>query len=388
MTSAPISGLSSDAFSSLFQAVGGLRNRRAVAAMLGCLFSGVLLSGLLSLAGAAVGFIGPLLAALLFLVALATGVNAAGLLLMDQARGVPLRSLPDAIVYGLTCIPKLIVLGLALLAVAVLVFIALALVFMVCKIPYLGALLFVVAFPLSVLIAGITVCGLLLCLVLALPAIWEGSGISRAIAQTLTIARTRLIEALLLLAVVGLLCMFVGFIVFGVLGVGMLPTLGLSTTIVGGVGEAMPSVMGVISGFGGGYAVAGGIGAGLLWALAVTLVAQVYLLGLNLVYLRVTEGLDADAAEAALRSRLDDAKRRTAELAAKSSAPRTPAPPPDDETTRFAATAPAVVPSATLPGIAPPAAMPPSPVATACPQCQAACSSEDLFCGVCGHRLQ
>jgi hypothetical protein len=65
---------------------------------------------------------------------------------------------------------------------------------------------------------------------------------------------------------------------------------------------------------GGGHAVAGAIGAALLWAVAASLVGQVYLLGLSLVYLRVTEGLDLSASEAALRATFDDAKRRTAEL--------------------------------------------------------------------------
>ena len=40
-------GLSGHAFSSLFQAVTGLRNRRALVAMLGCMFVGVIVGGLL-----------------------------------------------------------------------------------------------------------------------------------------------------------------------------------------------------------------------------------------------------------------------------------------------------------------------------------------------------
>ena len=42
-----ISGLSPDALSSMFQAIGGLRNVRATVAMLSCLFAGALLAGLL-----------------------------------------------------------------------------------------------------------------------------------------------------------------------------------------------------------------------------------------------------------------------------------------------------------------------------------------------------
>ena len=40
--STAIGGLSPDAFSSMFQAISGLRNRRALIAMVGCMFAGVL----------------------------------------------------------------------------------------------------------------------------------------------------------------------------------------------------------------------------------------------------------------------------------------------------------------------------------------------------------
>ena len=325
-----VAGLSPGAFASLFQAVDGLRNRRALVAMLGCMVVGVLVAGLFSLMAARLGFFVAFLGGLFLFVAAATGINAAGVLLMDQARSVPPRPLVDALVYGLMCIPKFIALGLALLLVAIAVFIALAIVYLVCKIPVLGPLLFVAVFPLSVVIAGLTLCGLVLCMFLALPAIWEGDTIMRAIAQTLAIARSRLVETILLLAVVGLLAGVVGFIVFSVLFTGLMPTIGLSASVLGG--DGMYSMLGMmrhgstdfggVDGSGGGaaaagYAVAAGIGAGLLWALAGSLVSLVYLLGLNLVYLRVTEGLDVGATEAAMKARLDDAKRQAADLGQK-----------------------------------------------------------------------
>ncbi len=437
----PISGLSPDAFSSLFQAIGGLRNRRALLAMVGCLFAGVLVAGVLTALAGRMG--GAFLGALLMFVAGATGVNAAGVLLMDQAKGVPLRSVSDAIVYGLMCIPKFIALGIVLLLVVLAVFIVLALVFVVCKIPFLGPLMFVVVFPISVVIAGLTLWGLALCLFLALPAVWEGAGIMHALAQALAIARSRLVEALLLMAVVGVLSMIVGFIVFGVLGTGLAPTMAMSASIVGGGMGGLQSLMGMAQGYGmegsggAGYAIAGAIGGGLLWALALSLVSLVYLLGLNLVYLRVTEGLDTAAAEAAMKSGFDDAKRRATELSqkAKEAAERArdqasaaiapkpptevppeyspaappayspppvvtpPAPPP-------AATSVAPVAAASLPTIivppspapappAPPSFSPtlppviePPPVRLACPQCLSAVTADDQFCGVCGYKLK
>jgi hypothetical protein len=309
-------GISGQAFASLFQAVHGLRNRAAVIAMLGCTFVGVIVAALLMSMAGSLGFLAALLAFIVWVVAIGTGVNAAGLLQMDDARGISPRSLTDALVHGLMCIPKLIVLGLALVAVEIAVFIALALLLVICKIPFLGPLLFVIVFPLSVVVAGVTVTGLFICLVLSLPAIWQGAGITRALAQTLAIVKSRLVEAVLLLFFLGFLCFAVAMILFGILGAGLLPTMGMSVGIVGFGGFGMESMMAMSQGASG-HAIAGAIGAVLLWAIAASLVGQVYLLGLSLVYLRVTEGLDLTASEASLRATFDEAKRRTAELGEK-----------------------------------------------------------------------
>jgi hypothetical protein len=379
--STPIGGLSPDAFASMFQAINGLRNRRALIAMVGCLFAGVLLFGLFAVLAARLGVLMGVLGGLCLFVGGATGINAAGVLLMDQARGVPSRKLGDAIVHGLTCIPKFILLGLALFAVALAVFIAVAIVYLVCKIPVLGPILFVLVFPLSVVVCGLTVCSLFLCVFLALPAIWEGATITRAIAQALAIARNRLVESMLLMAVVWVLSAGVGVIVFGVLFTGLMPSVGMTAGILGG--EGFSSMMGMmrqrgefgdmggVAPGGAGYALAAGIGGGLLWALAGSLLSLVNLLGLNLVYLRVTEGLDSGAAQAALKVK---------EAAAPTPAPPH-APPP------FSPAPPAAQP---LKPREPPidATIPAMRKLLACPQCSAAVGRDDIYCGVCGHRLK
>ena len=403
----PIGGLSPDAFSSMFQAINGLRNRRALLAIVGCMFVGVLAFGLFAFLAARVGFLMGLLGALSLFIASATGVNAAGVLLMDQAKGLPSRRLGDAIVYGLLCIPKFILLGLALFAVSLVVFIGLALVYFVCKIPVLGTVLLVVVFPLSVVISGLTLCGLFLCMALALPAIWEGASITRAIAQAFAIARSRLVEAMLLLAVVWVLSLVVAFIVFGVLFTGLMPMLGMSASILGG--DGMGGMLGMLrhrgdfgdAGGGAGQLMAQGIGGGLLWALAGSLLSLVNLMGLNLVYLRVTEGLDSGAAEAALKARLDDAKRQAADLGqkAKDAAERA------REQARSSATAAQASAAAAASAPAAPSPAPSAPPTTtadapadpttvliakalACPQCLSAVARDDAFCGVCGHKLK
>ena len=191
---------------------------------------------------------------------------------MDHARGISPRSTVDALVHGLMCIPKLIVLGILLFLVELAVFLVIAILLFICKIPFLGPVLFIVVFPVSVVVAGITVLGLVLCMLLSLPAIWQGATIMRALSQTLAIARSRIVEAILLLAVVWLLAFVVALIVFGVLFSGLLPTLGISASIVGfgGLGSMMGGMggMGGMSGMGGmggggvGHAIAGGLGLG------------------------------------------------------------------------------------------------------------------------------
>ncbi len=333
-------------YAGLFQAVTGLRNGRAILAMLACAVSGVLVAGAAMASSGVLGFLGPLLAALVWVVAIGTGVNAAGMLQMDAARGLSPRSLVDALVGGLMCIPKVIVLVLAVIAAEIVLFIALALVLFICKIPALGPLLYTVVFPLAVVIAGITLTALFLGVVLSVPAIWQGATIGRALAQTFAILKSRLVEVVLLLIVVGFLSFAVGLVVFGVLGAGLMPVVGMSASIlgVGGLGGMGGGFGGMgmdgFGGGGGGYVIAGMIGGGLLWATALSLVAQVYLLGLCLVYLRVTDGLDLSAAESALRGKLDEARRRAQELSDRAKAAARPAETP-------AATPPAASPAAT-----------------------------------------
>jgi hypothetical protein len=333
------------------------------------------------------GGVGALLGGLVSMVVIWTGVNAAGVLLMDQAKGVPPRGIVDALVYGLMCIPKVFALGLVFFAVALAVFIVIALIYVVCKIPVLGPLLYTVAFPLSVVVAGVTIFGLFVCMFLALPAIWEGAGIMSAVAQSLAIARQRIVETLLMMAFVWLLSFIVGMIVFGVLGMGMIPSVSMSAWILGAGGGGLGGLMGAMQGYGGGggHAIAGSIGSGVLFAIAATLVSQVYLLGQNIVYLRVSEGLDASATRQALQQKIDEARKRAADMGQKA---REAAERAREQGRQSAA--PPVAPAGPLDSTLPSAHMaaPPAPAALACPACHATVTPEDVFCQSCGHRLK
>ena len=345
------------------------------------------------------------------------------------------------------CIPKLIVLGLALLAVAIAVFIVLGAAARDLQDP--------VPRPaplrrrLSALgdrrrhhrhrLAALRAC-------LSLPAIWQGAGIARALAQTFAIVRSRLVEALLLLVLLRPDLLRGRPDRLRRADGGLMPTLGLSLSIVGFGGISSEEMLAMAQGYAlGGHAVAGLFGGLLLWAVAGSLVGQVYLLGLSLVYLRVTEGLDLSASEAALRAAFEDAKRRTAGLGARrardgpcavllrcravgrfrAQRQRAPLPPitsgddrrhhdargdparaadahghrhrpaarhhasPRQRRRRRIGAPPAWQPpraAAPLPGALPPA--PPLPAITTCPQCLSSVTPDDAFCGVCGYRLK
>jgi len=140
-----------------------------------------------------------------------------------------------------------------------------------------------------------------------------------------------------------------------------------------------------MGGGGVGHGIAAGLGVAVLFAIAGSLVAQVYLLGLCLVYLRVTEGLDLSATEAALRQKLEEARSRAGDLGEKAraaanraTAPSPPAatqPPPYDPPApvqppsypagmaagaAFAAAPPPPPPAYAPPAYAPPTYVPPS----------------------------
>jgi hypothetical protein len=158
---------------------------------------------------------------------------------------------------------------------------------------------------------------------------------------------------------------------------------------------------GSVSVGGAGYAIAAGVGTGILWSLAGSLLSLVYLLGLNLVYLRVTEGLDVDSTEAVMKSGLDEAKRQAADLGQKARdaadrvrEPSRPSGGSQPVAPTFSERSPESRPDIAAQGAAPWAQppsppVPSSPVATSfCPQCQSPVDKKDVFCGLCGHRLK
>lgn len=253
------------------------------------------------------------------------GSNAVGLMLMDEAEGLPSRSIGAAITTSLFSAHRLLLLMLLLALVYGVGFMFLALLLFICKIPGIGPVLYAVVFPLSALLTGIAYFAMpMVILPLSAPAVWKGAGVLEALSQLMAIVRKRLLTVALLMLGVAFLAGAVAFIVFGILLTGSLTTSALSIPILGGSMDVMgmlPSMMGSMSGgyggrFGGGvsgHLMAAGVGGGLLFAAGMTLPGLVYLKGACIVYLQAIDGLDLVAERERMQAMMDEAKKKMEE---------------------------------------------------------------------------
>lgn len=269
-------------------------------------FAGVLLFGLLMLATAVVFF---------------SGVSAVGVMLMDKAQGIAVRGFADAAYAGLLCVPKF--LGLALLAlVATLVFyLVAAIIYFVCKIPLLGAVLAFVAHPVLIIAASALIVAWV-CVVAPMfaPAVWSGLPFKAALASVIGIARNRLVEVVLMQIVLYVILM----VITGLLFMGLLPAsisltamgTGIAGGGAGGMGLEGLMYMGprALSHMGMSGSVIGlWLGVGVLFCVIFALLGQVAVMGQNLVYLQASSSIDSTGEEQALDGVWSDVRKRAEE---------------------------------------------------------------------------
>ncbi|WP_310384347.1 hypothetical protein [Roseateles sp.] len=103
------------------------------------------------------------------------GVNTTGLLLMDQARGLPVRDVADAVHDALRVVPKVLLCLLMLLALMAATLAALLALLWAVKLPWVGAPLFALLVPLGVVLLGVMAfSGAVIVGPLTGPAVWSG----------------------------------------------------------------------------------------------------------------------------------------------------------------------------------------------------------------------
>lgn len=406
---------------SLLDSIDAIRNWRAVLLLLATLVATALVMGLGGLLSMVSWFFVVLFALAAYAV-LFYGANAAGMMIMDEAKGYASRPAMAAIMTSLATSHRLILVFLLLGAVYLAGFLVLAIVLFICKIPFLGPVLYAVVFPLSVVIAGIAMFALpTVVFPLSAPSIWSGATTMQCVSQLVAIARKRLLLVLLLMIAVAFIAGIVAFLIGAILFSGAAVTTGLSVGILGGtagmggmvggmMGGGMPMGMGGMGGMGG-HAAAAAIGGGILFAVAFTLPGMVYLRGACTVYLRAIDGLDLAAEQSAMDEKIAAARAKARDMQAQAqaaaqqyanrpaAAPAAPATAPAPAAAAAPMAAAAVMPVAPAPVVSPPAAVTAPPVVTApapapgamalaCPNCRSTILPTDLFCGECGHKLQ
>ena len=264
----------------------------------------------------------------------------------------------------------------------------------------------------------------------------------------IAVSRQRLVPTVLLFLALYVVVSVIGMVVFGALLPGYFFMSGLATSIlgVGMTGNGLAAITALMNGYGGGSSglmYAGILATALIFGLAFTLMMQVALMGVNLVYLAATDGLDTADTENALNAGLDEMKRRAreaqekarlaaeqaqekarqmaeeakerarqraaeqaaaqaaaaeqaqAQAAAVLAAEQAEQQAAADRLAAEAAAAQAAPPDAApqepplLAEPAPSTNLPPASAATAtCPQCQHTVGHDNIFCGECGHRLK
>ncbi|MGH7853546.1 MAG: hypothetical protein ACREP3_08895 [Candidatus Binatia bacterium] len=305
-----------------------------------------------------------------------TGVSATGIMLLDRARQAPPRSLSDALVFGFICFLKACVIAVAIGAAALLMGLVAAIFYFICKIPGIGPMLLFFTHPVLVLVAGLFAFFTGIVAALSAPALWDGDTVTQAIAKSIAILKERAVTAVLYLLVMG----FVTAIILGIIGAVIVPgyfsMTGLAAGIVGANVVAdmsmltnLPLALMYLSSGASGHVMAMMLATAVLVMLAIAAALQVQLMGINLVYLGVSQGVDAVAAESMLKHQFDQARAKAEEAKQRAmvAAERAKA---AAQQARSAAPSPAPAPG------------------LLCPSCNSAITPTDAFCENCGHKLK
>lgn len=355
------------------------RNRSGVSTLLITFVVSVLVVVLAARGGPKILAVGATLSVL----CLFAGISAAGIQFMDQAAGRPVTSVMSAFLGSPFVLLRS--LGLALLFLVVfLVYLAVVyLVLVVCKIPALGALVYVVALPVLTFLGALIFLGLVMASLISGAALWEGHPFSAALSQGWAVATQRPIQAFLnvmmLFTAVALVALIVSLLVLAGFGV----VAGVSASIFGEqMAYGLYGLIGSIRssqfnemGDGGSLVFAALVGSALVFAVTQALFVANFLLGASLTYLNVTAGLDVSAAQLAMDSAIAKTKDKAQQVAAEAKR----------RAVEAQVAAKARVEQAREAQIAKTAVVANSVMT--CPKCQSSITSDDVFCGSCGHKV-
>ncbi|PKY11966.1 hypothetical protein B1757_01025 [Acidithiobacillus marinus] len=151
------------------------------------------------------GIIGASIGLLILFISFGVGYLGAGGVLLHEARGDALPGILHSLRFGLKTLPRLI--GLLVIESLLLlgIFVVELLGFLACKIPGIGAILFVPLFPLTMLMNAVVFVLAIIVFNLSGPALWHGESVSNSLRHTLSIARNKPGSILLMMLLLGAL---------------------------------------------------------------------------------------------------------------------------------------------------------------------------------------
>lgn len=295
------------ALSLVLRSVDAVRNTRALFVLLATFATAGLLLAMAetTLARDVDGWWGPVQAGAALFVAFYGG-NAAGILVMDDARGRTIREVPAALAAALATAHRLLLALIVVFAAYALAAAALLALLWASRVAVSGALLgpvlFGVAVPVGVLAVGLAALSMMAVVVpLAAPAVWSGASVLQVVRSLFRLIRQRLLTVVLLMAAVSLLTAGMGAIATLIVGVGGRVIAEVGVRVVG-VDVPAQQLMAGLFGYGlrslgasgapagsTGHASAALVGGGLVFALALLLPGLVYLRGTCAVYLAMTD---------------------------------------------------------------------------------------------------
>ncbi|MDR0215240.1 MAG: zinc ribbon domain-containing protein [Comamonas sp.] len=285
-------------------------------------FLTLLLTGLVISLGQLLPGILALVMMLVAFVVLMGGFSGVGIMLMDKAKEQPVRSFAAAASAGLLCLPKFLLIGLAMMAAFIVYMLLAAVIYFIGKIPFIGGIIAFIAHPFLVLVFAAALVALIWVIgPLMAPALWSGMPVKAAMGNVIAIARKRLIEVVLMEVVLYIILSLIGVMLFAGLVPASLSLTAMGTSIMGDSNAMMAMAAGM-----GGRGVsplsmlyAGGntwgltAGLGVLYCVVGALMTQVGIMGMNLIYLQARGNLDHSEAEDVLDDFMGDVRKKATE---------------------------------------------------------------------------
>lgn len=296
-----------DALNRVLSSVESVRNGRAVYALLATFAAAGLLLAMAESALARGSVAWGMVCGGASLTTLFYGSNAAGLLLFDEARGQPLRSVDQALRDALGNAHRLLIVLIAVTSGALLLLAILTAALWATRLPVVGPALFGLLLPAAVVAVGLAVlAGVAVAAPLAAPAVWSGLGVVATLKLLGQHVRHRLVVvALLMSAVSGLAALVAALVTFVVVSGGRV----VAAIAVVATGIELPPQVLMAGLFGHGLRSLGAAGApvaqsaygqaalaggGVVFMLALVLPALVYLRGTCSVYLALDDRVDGE----------------------------------------------------------------------------------------------